>query len=169
MTMFPYNTAAFLLAGSALGAAFAIQWAGYEPCELCLRQRIPYYIGLPALGLALAGARLRLIGARIFLIFVAAALAAFVICLALSVHHVGVEQGFWDGPARCVTRSFDMSTLEAFAAQIGSTPMVSCNVPSFRLLGFSLAVWNMAVSASVLTLIATGFAVDRILKSPKDS
>lgn len=169
MPLFPYNTAAFLLAGSALGAAFAIQWVGYEPCELCLRQRIPYYVGLPALGFALAGARLGLIGARVFRILAAASLAAFLVCLALAIHHVGVEQGLWDGPARCVTRNFDMSSLEAFAAQIGGTPMVSCSVPSFKLLGFSLAVWNGAVSAAVSVLLAAGFATDRILQKPKDS
>jgi disulfide bond formation protein DsbB len=163
------STAALLIAGSALAAALAIQWAGYEPCELCLRQRLPYYAGLPALAVALLCDRFFPAYARAVSILMSAALAAFLLAFALAVHHVGVEHGYWAGPARCVSRTFDMSSLDAFAAQIGATPMVSCNVPSFRLIGFSLATWNAAVTLAVSILISVGFTAHRILKELKDS
>jgi disulfide bond formation protein DsbB len=163
------SMAALLVAGSALSAALAIQWAGYEPCELCLRQRLPYYAGLPALAAALLADRLLPAGTRAVSILTGVALAAFLLAFALAVHHVGVEHGLWEGPVRCVSRTFDMSSLDAFAAQIGRTPMVSCNVPAFRLLGFSLATWNVAATAIVSTLLFKGFESSRILRKSKDS
>jgi disulfide bond formation protein DsbB len=163
------SLAALLVAGSALAAALTIQWAGYEPCELCLRQRLPYYFGLPTLAAALLADRLLRAGTRVVSILTGAALASFLLAFALALHHVGVEHGFWEGPVRCVSRAFDMSSLDAFAAQIGRTPMVSCNVPSYRLIGFSLATWNAAATAVVSILLFQGFDVFRILKKSKDS
>lgn len=159
--------AALYLAGTALTAALAIQWAGYEPCELCLRQRLPYYLGLPALAAAIVVRRRRPGAHRTASVLEGTALAAFVLAFLLAAHHVGVEQGLWEGPVRCVSRTFDMSSLDAFAAQIGSTPMVSCNVPSFRILGFSLASWNMAVTLVVAGILGAGLLGRRILGNSK--
>jgi Disulfide bond formation protein DsbB len=147
--------AALIAATSALAAAWVIQWYGFEPCVLCLRQRIPYYVGIPLLAAAFAVERLgkegaRKAGGRLL----AAALACFAISAILGGHHAGVEQGYWDGPASCVSRTFDTSSLDAFAAQLGATKMISCNTPSFTMLGFSLAWWNLAVSAAVAGILS---------------
>ena len=79
--------AAFTIAG-----AWAFEWAGYPPCELCLKERIPYYGGVPlgALVATLAGRR------RTGLLpagFVALALV-FAAGTVLAVYHAGVE--WWD-------------------------------------------------------------------------
>lgn len=161
-------TASLVLACGALASAFAIQRIGYEPCELCLRQRIPYYAGVPLLVAAVATRRLVPGADRIFSALMAAASIAFLVAFALAAHHLGVEHGLWEGPARCVSRSFDMSSIEAFTAQIGSTPMVSCNVPAFRLLGFSLASWNVLVTATISMTLLQGFKSVRILKKSID-
>ena len=53
-----WHSLARLAALIALGAcaltligAFMFQAAGYQPCELCLKERIPYYLGLALAGL----------------------------------------------------------------------------------------------------------------------
>lgn len=149
------TTVALATATAALAAAWVIQWMGYEPCVLCLRQRMPYYVGIPLLALALcleASGSPRMVSTTRLLL--AAALACFAISALLAGRHAGVEQGWWEGPASCVTRAFDTSSLNAFAAQLGSTKMVSCNTPSFTMLGFSLAGWNLAASVMVSWLLS---------------
>jgi Disulfide bond formation protein DsbB len=131
---------------TAIVSALAIQMVGYEPCVLCLRQRIPYYVAIPILAAALASsfAGGKFAGWTRPLMWLGG--LCFSVSFVLGVHHVGVEMGWWAGPSSCVTRTFDMSSIDAFAAQIAGTKMVSCNTPSFTLLGFSLAWWNVAVS-----------------------
>lgn len=146
--------AALATATVSIMSAFFIQWIGYEPCALCLRQRIPYYVGIPLVAASLVlGFTRKKAGAWPARL---AAAACFAISAILGAHHAGVEQGFWEGPARCVSRTLDTSTLEAFAAQIGAMKMVSCNTPSFTLLGLSLAWWNLAVSALVSGILSVG-------------
>lgn len=149
------TAAALATASAALVAAWGIQWIGYEPCVLCLRQRIPYYVGIPLLALA---AGLETFGGRKLERtagwLVVAALACFAVSAVLGGNHAGVEQGWWDGPSSCVTRSFDTTSLDAFAAQLGATRMVSCSTPSFTIFGLSLAWWNIAVSAAVVGLLS---------------
>ncbi len=150
------TAAALATATVAIVSALVIQKIGYEPCVLCLRQRIPYYVGIPilvaAFGLALAGARFEVWSRGMM----ALAKLCFFISIVLAAHHVGVEQGWWEGPTSCVTRSFDMSSLDAFSTQISATPMVSCNTPSFTLMGFSLAWWNVAVSFAIHGILSYG-------------
>ena len=77
-------------------AALAMQHiAGLIPCDLCLKQRWPYYAALPLTAFALLLHRLSPIAARglmapVGMIFLAGALLAF--------YHAGVEYGFWPGP-----------------------------------------------------------------------
>jgi disulfide bond formation protein DsbB len=150
------TAAALATAAVAIVSALVIQKIGYEPCVLCLRQRIPYYAGVPvlaaALGLGLARSRFK--GWSRGMIELAR--LCFGISVILAAHHVGVEQGWWEGPSSCVTRTMDMSSLNAFAAQIAGTKMVSCNTPTFTLLGFSLAWWNLAVSVAIHSTLFYG-------------
>lgn len=150
------TAAALATAVVAIVSALVIQKIGYEPCVLCLRQRIPYYAGIPALvvalGLGLSGSRFA--GWQRGMIELAR--LCFGISVILAAHHVGVEQGWWEGPTSCVTRTMDMSSLDAFASQISNTKMVSCNTPTFTLLGFSLAWWNLAVSFAIHSILFYG-------------
>ncbi len=150
------TAAALTTAAVAIVSAFVIQEIGYEPCVLCLRQRIPYYVGIPALaaalGLGLAGSRLSAWSRGM----IELARLCFGISVILAAHHVGVEQGWWEGPSSCVTHTMDISSLDAFASQISNTKMVSCNTPTFTLLGFSLAWWNLAVSFAINSILFYG-------------
>lgn len=153
---FLLTTGALAIASAALVAAWGIQYLGYEPCVLCLRQRIPYYVGIPVLAVALA---LSLAGTRHSgwsRGMTELAKLCFGISAILAAHHVGVEQGWWEGPSSCVSRTMDMSSLEAFAAQISGIKMVSCNTPSFTLMGASLAWWNLAVSLAIHSILFFG-------------
>jgi disulfide bond formation protein DsbB len=132
-----------------LGAWGSQLIGGLVPCELCLEQRIPYYIGLPLLALILLLwtrlPRTVLIGG-----LVVAALV-FVWSTYLGIHHAGVEWKFWPGPTACsgigVTVSFeDLSNINA-------TRVVPCDAVQFELFGITLAGFNALISAAIVAML----------------
>lgn len=146
--------AALATAIVALLSALFIQWIGFEPCVLCLEQRIPYYVGIPFIAVSLLLGSANGSAKRWSNWLLGAAAACFASSAILGAHHAGVEQGLWEGPASCVRRTLDTSSLEAFTAQIGGMKMVSCNAPNFTLLGLSLAWWNLAVSVAIAGVLS---------------
>ena len=135
---------------AAIVAAWCIQAFGYEPCVLCLRQRIPYYVGVPLLVAFVASRKASCAFRRTRAALALAILVSIGASTGLAGYHAGVEEGLWEGPSTCVSRSLDTSSLDAFAAQIGGTKLVSCSTPTFTLLGASLSWWNLALSAAML-------------------
>lgn len=135
-------------------SALALQYlGGYVPCELCLKERWPYYIGIPVVVLAGLASALRLppavprglLGLAVVIMLVGAG---------LSVYHAGVEWKFWEGPSSCT------SSLNAIAKTTGgllddlsNQHGPSCSDAALRVLGLSLSGWNVIVSL-ILALIA---------------
>ena len=87
------------IAVSSIAGAFVFEALGYAPCELCLKERIPYYAAIPFAGLAVLfaarGSR-RLLHAA----FVALALI-FAVSAIFGSYHMAIEWGFWPGPTEC--------------------------------------------------------------------
>ena len=135
-------------AGSAflLLAAFAFQFAGYIPCELCILQRWPHVAA------ALIGALVWWFGWRRSLVLLGALAAA--VATALAVHHSGVEAGWWAGPTACSAGVGDLAAMSTadLMKQLQAAPVVRCDEPALRILGLTMANMNAAASA-VLTLI----------------
>jgi disulfide bond formation protein DsbB len=143
-----------IVAMATILGAWAFQLAGYAPCELCLKQRMAYYIGIPVALLTLAvasrhqrgsqrAARLGL--AALTLIFIASAL--------FGAYHAGVEWGFWPGPADCTGTLEKAGTMNDFMKQLQTTKVVRCDAVAIRVLGLSLAGWNALISA-VMAIVA---------------
>lgn len=147
------SLAALVAAATILGA-WAFEWFGYAPCELCLQQRWAYYLGIPLAAIAAGAfaAKWRLPGA-IGLALVAAMFFANAI---FGAWHAGVEWGFWAGPTGCsgaFTKALDASD---FMRQLESTKLVRCDEVAIRIFGLSLAGWNALVSLGVSSLAAYG-------------
>ena len=150
----PLPAASLVLAGVAvtLAGAWTMQALGFEPCELCLKQRTPYYAALPLATAAIFLARDRRLAATKALL---AALAALFFASAIFAgYHAGVEWRFWPGPADCTGDFVKPATMEDFRKQLQQTRVVRCDEPSLRILGLSLADLNVFVSAG-LSLIAS--------------
>ena len=143
-----------MLASATIAGAWVFEWAGYQPCELCLKQRWAYYAGVPLAALvaiiaargprALAGAGLALLG----LIFVGSAL--------FGAYHAGVEWGFWPGPAGCTGALTRADSMADFLKQLETTKVVRCDAVAIRILGLSLAGWNAVISAAMAALALLG-------------
>jgi disulfide bond formation protein DsbB len=135
-----------------LAAVWIFQGLGYQPCELCLTQRYAFYAAAPlALLTALAASRSahRLAQAGFPLLG-----AVFVASAALAAYHVGVEYHWWAGPTACtggLTGSVDVNDL---VQALNSVKVVRCDEVQLRILGLSLAGWNVLVSAALAVYAA---------------
>ncbi len=133
-----------LLAVFALGTAFVAQYVFHLlPCVLCIYERWAY-------GAALAGGLLGLIvadnaGARRAALWLG--VLGFLAVTAISVYHVGVEQGWWTGSTECSGAGIQqgMSRDDLRNAILGA-PKVACTDVAWDLWGISLAGFNVIFS-----------------------
>ncbi len=144
--------AILIIAAGSIAGAWIFQALGYVPCELCLKERIPYYAGIV---LAAFAALLSARGRTRFLPAVFAGLAViFAAGAALGIYHSGVEWGFWPGPSDCTGALDRAGSVNDFLRQLQSVKVARCDVVSLRVFGLSLAVWNAAISSFLAGLSA---------------
>lgn len=131
-------------AGSALtlGAAFAFQWGGYPPCELCILQRWPHVVAV------LLAAAAGLMRGRSPRLFAALGVVAMLACAAVAFYHAGVEFHWWPGPAQCSGGAEAIAGLsvDELMKKIKDAPVVRCDQPALLIFGLSMAVWNVILS-----------------------
>jgi len=148
--------AAFLTVAIAatVGSALAFQYiGGYIPCKLCYEQRIPYYVGIPVMALALLASVARL-PAWVSRVLLAIGGLLMLYGLYLGVYHSGVEWGWWPGPTDCTDVAGPVDTggngvLDALDKFVPP----SCDKAALRILGLSLAGWQ-AIAALILGTVA---------------
>ena len=139
------------LALATVAAAWGFEFLGFAPCELCLAQRIPYYIGVP---LAAVVALLAKGSQRAGLVVLALLFAGSAV---FGLFHAGVEWGFWPGPTACTGAITPAASIDGFLKDLKTTHVVRCDAVAIRILGLSLAVWNAVVSAGLVALAMFGF------------
>ena len=124
----------------ALIAAYFIQYIlKHQPCTLCLIERIPYIFSIIIISICLFTKKFEKVSLIILsLIFFSAMLIAF--------YHVGIEQGFIKESLVCdLNTSIDNLSKEALLNQLKEMP-VSCKDVTFKILGLSLATFNIFIS-----------------------
>jgi disulfide bond formation protein DsbB len=131
-------------AAAILGAFYFQYFMKLAPCPLCLEQRIPYYVGIP---LALIVAFAAWQNAPGWLVgFGFAALAViFLIGAGLGVYHAGIEWKFWPGPTEC-SGPLGQIGGGGLLEQMQATSVVRCDQAAWRLMGISLAGYNVLIS-----------------------
>lgn len=156
--------ALLLLASLAiLGTAYISQYVfHYDPCVLCLYQRKPYFaviaLSLLALGLATTKphyARLCLWGCA----------AAFGVGIGLSFYHTGVEQTWWEGTAACGGGTLPVGDVEALRAYLENKRVTRCDVPTWKLFGLSMTVYNLMASSVLFVFTTAMLWIGRVRKS----
>jgi disulfide bond formation protein DsbB len=157
----PQATAALIVAvvgiATILGAYFFQYVLGYQPCPLCLEQRIAYYIAVP-LALITAAAALNIVpGLNVPGVAVKGALALLALVMVasavLAAYHAGVEWGWWKGPQDCSGPISGVGSASDLLRQMQTTSLVRCDEAPLRILGLSLAGYNVLISI-VLAAIA---------------
>jgi len=138
-------TAVLVLAVAVIVGALAFEHVGgYAPCPLCLQQRYAYYIAIPALLLALwlVGRGHRGLAGLVF----AAVAAVFLANAGFAAYHAGAEWKFWPGPDTCAAAGDGLATGGGgLLKDLATTHVVRCDEPALRIVGLSLAGWNVIV------------------------
>ncbi len=146
----------FIAAGGSLAlllGAFAFQHlGGLAPCKMCIWQRYPHVVAvlLGAVALFVPLPALLILGA-------CAALATALV----GGYHVGVEQGWWEGPSSCTSSGISGVATDDLFNQIMTAPLVRCDDIAWELAGLSMAGWNM-----VLSLVLVGFWIAALRARP---
>lgn len=126
-----------------LGGAFVFQALGYAPCAMCLWQRWPH---AAAILLGITGALLP----SVWIVTLGALAAATT--GGIGAFHVGVEQGWWDGPSTCSSGSIKGLSTDDLMDQIMNAPLVQCDQIAWSFAGLSMAGWNSVLSFALMAL-----------------
>lgn len=152
----PRNLAALIFGVSiaTIGGAWAYESLGYLPCELCYKERIPYYAAFALAPLAGVAAR----AGRGALARGAFALMALLFAgdAALSIYHSLVEWKLVAGPSDCSGALSTAGSMDDFMKQLRTVKVVRCDEPTLWVLGLTLANWNVALTAALAWLAMCG-------------
>jgi disulfide bond formation protein DsbB len=128
--------------------AYFIQYVlKYQPCNLCLIERIPYIFSIIIISICLFTGKFEKMSLIILsLIFFSATLIAF--------YHFGIEQGFIKESLVCdLNNKNNNLSKEALLNQLKEMP-VSCKDVTFKIFGLSLATFNIFITL-ILGVITT--------------
>ena len=123
---------------------------GHQPCNLCLYERIPYFLSV-------------LLIIKIFFIksyereTLLMLSLVFIISACLAFYHFGIEQGFFKESLACKAGNLlENTTKEELLEQLNQN-IVSCKDVSFKIAGFSLAAINTIFSLILSVIFAKLF------------
>ena len=139
------------------------------PCPLCLEQRLPYHVVI-ALSLLMAIAALARAPRTLLVVGFTAIIVAMLCGAVLGTYHAGVEWHWWAGPTDCSGPITDLSAKGSILGQLNSIHVVRCDEAAWRLLGISLAGYNVLICLLMAAvagggLVAPGKAADRAVIS----
>jgi len=132
----------------ALIAAYFIQYAlKHQPCNLCLIERIPYFLAIIVISICLFIRKFEKLSLVILsLIFFSATLIAS--------YHFAIEQGFIKESLVCdLNNESSNLSKEVILSQLKDIP-VSCKDVTFKIFGLSLATFNIFITL-ILGVITT--------------
>ena len=138
----------FLVSIIALASAFFIEYIlGHQPCNLCVLERIPYFLTIIIVLLNYKFIQFE----RFFILLLAIIFLAGTI---LSLYHLGIEQGFIQESLVCDLKSgSNLLSKEEILKQF-QEKSVSCKDVTFKIFGLSLTSYNILIS--LIITISTG-------------
>ena len=129
-----------------ISAYFIEHISGHQPCNLCLIERIPYFVSIFLIILFFIFRNYqKLILFFIFITFVFASLVSF--------YHVGIEQGFFDESLVCKINDITQNLSKEELLKMLTKNPISCKNVTFRFFGMSLATINTLISLAFSAII----------------
>ena len=141
----------FLISLISILVAYFIEYIlGYQPCNLCLIERIPY-------GLALIIIIFNYGFSKNEYFFIVLLVLTFLFSFIISFYHLGIEQGFFEESAVCgLKNSSEIISKEELLKQL-QVKNVSCKDVTFRIFGFSLTTINIIISLFIIFILSKIF------------
>ena len=130
----------FFVSIIALVSAFFIEYVlGHQPCNLCVLERIPYLLAIIIVFL-----NYKFILFEKFFILLLTII--FLVSAALSLYHLGIEQGFIQESLVCDLKSgSNLLSKEEILKQL-KEKSISCKDVTFKIFGLSLTSYNILIS-----------------------
>ena len=130
----------FLVSIIALVFAFFIEYIlGHQPCNLCILERIPYLVAIIVVLLNFKFIQFE----KFFMLLLT---IIFLAGTALSLYHLGIEQGFIQESLVCDLKSgSNLLSKEEILKQL-QEKNVSCKDVTFKMFGLSLTSYNILIS-----------------------
>ena len=149
----------FLISLISIISAYFIEYVlGYQPCNLCLIERIPY-----ALSIILIILNYFFNQNKQFVILLLILVFAF--SLLISFYHFGIEQGFFEESTVCgIEDANNIISKEELLKQL-QLKTISCKDVAFRIFGLSLSTFNIVISLVILILLIKIFKNYEKIKS----
>ena len=124
----------------ALISAFFIEYIlGHQPCNLCILERIPYFLAIIVILLNYKFIEFE----KFFILFLT---IIFLFGTVLSLYHLGIEQGLIQESLVCDLKSgSDLLLKEEILKQL-QEKSVSCKDVTFKMFGLSLTSYNILIS-----------------------
>ena len=124
----------------ALISAFFIEYIlGHQPCNLCILERIPYFLAIIVILLNYKFIEFE----KFFILFLT---IIFLFGSALSLYHLGIEQGLIQESLVCDLKSgSNLLSKEEILKQL-QEKSVSCKDVTFKMFGLSLTSYNILIS-----------------------
>ena len=149
-------TGIFLISFIALVSAYFIEYIlGHQPCNLCVYERIPYFLAILIVVINYKYNKLEkyLILSLAIIFFIAAI---------LSLYHLGIEQGFIEESLLCdLVKGANILDKDEILKQL-QQKNVSCKDVTFQIFGLSLTSYNVIISSLLtITLIRFYFGYEK--------
>ena len=124
----------------ALISAFFIEYIlGHQPCNLCILERIPYFLAIILILLNYKFIEFE----KFFILFLT---IIFLFGTVLSLYHLGIEQGLIQESLVCDLKSeSNLLSKEEILKQL-QEKSVSCKDVTFKIFGLSLTSYNILIS-----------------------
>ena len=151
-------TGIFLISFIALVSAYFIEYIlGHQPCNLCVYERIPYFLAILIVLINYKYNKLEK-----YLILSLAII--FLIATILSLYHLGIEQGFIQESLLCdLEKGANIVDKDEILKQL-QQKSISCKDVTFKIFGLSLTSYNIIISLLLtigLTKIYFGYEKNR--------
>ena len=124
---------------SALYIEYILQ---YQPCKLCIYQRLPY---LAAIFVSFIGFNYSNNDQILIVTIMIFALSAII-----SGYHFGIENNLFDELSACVNDSLDISNKSKLLESLNQIMPINCKDATFKIFGVSLAAINTILSVLIL-------------------
>jgi disulfide bond formation protein DsbB len=149
----------FLISLISIISAYFIEYVlGYQPCNLCLIERIPF-----ALSIILIILNYLFNQNKQFIILLLILVFAF--SLLISFYHFGIEQGFFEESTVCgIKDANNIISKEELLKQL-QLKTISCKDVTFRIFGLSLSAFNIVISLVIFILLIKIFKNYEKIKS----
>ena len=137
----------FIISLISIISAYFIEYVlGYQPCNLCLIERIPY-------GLSLILIILNYFFNQNKQFVILLLILVFAFSLLVSFYHFGIEQGFFEESTVCgIKDANNVISKEELLKQL-QLKTISCKDVTFRIFGLSLTTFNIVISLVIFILL----------------